>query len=329
MIPPEGQNETRERPRSPDFHAFISHAGEDKVVAGDIADALAELGWTVWLDKRELFAGPSLRQQLDNGLSNSRFGVVLISEIYMDKYWTGAELDAIFGLESGGRSDLIPVLIGISHEALAARSPILAGRFAVSGNITPQEIAVQVSRSMERLLSNSGPWSSVLRRDATDGLVWERPPQFFPESLALTDKYFVEFWAGRDKPVPQEFQSNMETPSLPQLFDSPTSYVGKFVGIVGHQEGEQHLATHHHGLHEYVLRLRSRDEHYQSCIVYVRLAEFSPHAERDVPKSKPAELAVVTGTVIARGAMRDSKGALMSAVYIAAARLYYVPVLVN
>ena len=65
--------------RAPDrigYDAFISHASEDKVsVVKPLATALTRLGYRVWYDEFELRVGDSLRQSIDKGLINSRFGI--------------------------------------------------------------------------------------------------------------------------------------------------------------------------------------------------------------------------------------------------------------
>jgi len=62
------------------WDTFISHASEDKEqVALPLSLALRQRGVRVWLDKFELRIGDSLRQKIDEGLANSRFGVVILS----------------------------------------------------------------------------------------------------------------------------------------------------------------------------------------------------------------------------------------------------------
>jgi hypothetical protein len=54
---------------------FISHASEDKdAVARPLAERLRSLGLTVWYDEFTLSLGDSLRQSIDYGLANSKFG---------------------------------------------------------------------------------------------------------------------------------------------------------------------------------------------------------------------------------------------------------------
>ena len=72
---------------------FISHASEDKEsVAMPLAETLRAAGATVWLDAQELKLGDSLSAKIDDGLSRSRFGVVIISRAFLDKDWPKKEL---------------------------------------------------------------------------------------------------------------------------------------------------------------------------------------------------------------------------------------------
>ncbi len=59
------------------YDIFISHASEDKDdFVRPLAIALIEKGFKVWYDELSLDVGDSLRQSIDKGLKNSRFGLV-------------------------------------------------------------------------------------------------------------------------------------------------------------------------------------------------------------------------------------------------------------
>ena len=63
-----------------EYDVFISHASEDKDdVVRPLANALKKEGLSVWYDEFELKIGDSLRRKIVQGLSNSRFGIVVIS----------------------------------------------------------------------------------------------------------------------------------------------------------------------------------------------------------------------------------------------------------
>ncbi len=76
---------------------FISHASEDKdTVARPLAERLRSLGLRVWYDEFTLSLGDSLRQSIDYGLANSRFGVAVLSPNCLTKNWSKKELDGLY-----------------------------------------------------------------------------------------------------------------------------------------------------------------------------------------------------------------------------------------
>jgi len=62
---------------------FISHASEDKAsIARPLTDALIVAGFSAWFDEYELKIGDSLRGKIDEGLKNSRYGIVILSKSF-------------------------------------------------------------------------------------------------------------------------------------------------------------------------------------------------------------------------------------------------------
>lgn len=96
----------------PEYDVFVSHAWEDKEdFVDEFVDALTKLGIKVWYDKTQIKWGDSMRKRIDEGLKKSRFGVAVLSPYYIadGKYWTKAELDGLFQLESIGGKMLLPI----------------------------------------------------------------------------------------------------------------------------------------------------------------------------------------------------------------------------
>src|SRR6266480_5847307 len=76
------------------WDAFLCHASEDKIeFVEPLAEEMRRLGLEVWYDKFVLKVGDSLLRKVDEGLSGSRFGVVVISPDFFRKNWTREELD--------------------------------------------------------------------------------------------------------------------------------------------------------------------------------------------------------------------------------------------
>lgn len=124
---------------------FISHASEDKeTIAEPLAKALISRGAKVWLDKYAMTVGDSLRQSIDDGLAHSRYGVVILSEIYFKKFWTGKELNGLFAKQEDGEKVILPVWHNISKDTVKQYSPILADMLALkTADFTVDEIADQ------------------------------------------------------------------------------------------------------------------------------------------------------------------------------------------
>jgi len=111
------------------WDVFVSHASEDKItVARPLARMLQHAGLRVWLDESELKLGDSLRAKIDEGLAQSRFGVVILSVAFFAKDWPQRELGALFSR----RDALLPVWHGLTAADVVARSPLLADIVAVS-----------------------------------------------------------------------------------------------------------------------------------------------------------------------------------------------------
>ena len=134
-----------------EYDFFISHAWEDKeTVAKPLADALISKGARVWLDKYAMRVGDSLRQSIDEGLAHSRYGIVVLSEIYFKKFWTGKELNGLFSKQENGKKVILPVWHNVSKDVVKQYSPILADMIALkTADFTVEELADQFIQLIE------------------------------------------------------------------------------------------------------------------------------------------------------------------------------------
>jgi hypothetical protein len=89
---------------------FICHASEDKEsVARPLAEALAQAGLKVWYDEFILTLGDSLRRKIDQGLDQSRYGVVILSPNFLAKQWPQRELDGLTTKEISTGKTILPI----------------------------------------------------------------------------------------------------------------------------------------------------------------------------------------------------------------------------
>ena len=70
------------------YDAFICHASKDKDdFVHPLAEKLKARGLKVWYDEYSLKIGDSLRQSIDKGLANSRYGIAILSPTFFKKNW--------------------------------------------------------------------------------------------------------------------------------------------------------------------------------------------------------------------------------------------------
>lgn len=138
------------QPRTVSFNAlqevhdfFISHASEDKDgFVRELVEALRAKGAKVWYDEFTLQVGDSLRRNIDRGLANSRFGVVVLSEHFFRKEWPNRELDGLVALEVQGHTRILPIWHKVSKDEVAHYSPTLADKVALNTSLkSVEEIA--------------------------------------------------------------------------------------------------------------------------------------------------------------------------------------------
>lgn len=128
-----------------EYDVFVSHATEDKAdFVDDFVRELRARNIKVWYDTSEIKWGESMRKKIDEGLRNSRFGIAILSPSYIaeGKYWTKAELDGLFQLDSVNGKALLPIWHNLTKKQVMDYSPIIAGRKAMTtSTMTAGEIA--------------------------------------------------------------------------------------------------------------------------------------------------------------------------------------------
>lgn len=132
---------------SKQYHVFVSHASEDKEdFVRPFVNALIAEGLSVWYDEFELSIGMSLRRSIDNGLSNSKYGIVVLSEYFFKKEWPQKELDGLFAREVNGDKVILPLWHKISKNEVLTYSPIIADMVALNTtNFTIEELAKEIA----------------------------------------------------------------------------------------------------------------------------------------------------------------------------------------
>jgi TIR domain-containing protein len=98
----------------------------------------------VWYDRFVLRLGDSLRRKIDEGLAQSRYGVVILSPHFFAKEWPQKELDGLVAREDRGVKVILPIWHRIDKDGVLAQSPTLADRVAARTKDGLDEVVRQV-----------------------------------------------------------------------------------------------------------------------------------------------------------------------------------------
>jgi len=144
-----------------EYDFFISHASEDKDVAEPLVQKLEETGARVWYDSIVLTLGDSLRERIDEGLANSRYGIVILSPSFFAKNWPPRELNGLVTREDDGRKVVLPIWHNISADEMRRYSPILADRLAAMTSSGLDSVVGDIVRAAGVTDGRTGPASEV------------------------------------------------------------------------------------------------------------------------------------------------------------------------
>lgn len=181
------------------WDVFISHASEDKAaVARPLAERLQEVGLRVWLDEAQLRVGDSLRAKIDEGLAQSRYGVVILSRAFFEKKWPQRELGALFSRPSA----VLPVWHNLHADDVASLSPMLADIIAASTEDGLDIVATKIVDVTGRRRTPGGAYISRLEirleriSRALEVLESLSNPRTWPQLEVTAPHYIDSGWMG-------------------------------------------------------------------------------------------------------------------------------------
>jgi len=146
------------------WDVFISHASEDKDFVRPLAIALQSLGVSVWYAEFSLRLGDSLSGSIDKGLALSRFGLVVISQHFIKKFWPERELRGLISREIEEGRVILPIWYGVTRQQVVGFSPTLADRVALNTeDLTAQDVAFQVLHEVRHDLYVKHPRAELER----------------------------------------------------------------------------------------------------------------------------------------------------------------------
>jgi hypothetical protein len=163
------------------FDLFICHASEDKDdFVRPLAQALQDEHVEVWFDEFTLTLGDSIRRAIDKGLSQSRFGAVVLSPAFFSKNWPQYELDGLVERElSAGAKVTLPIWHNVTYKDVSSVSPSLADKKAV---LSASGLSQVVSEILRVVRPQGSPL--IIARDLLIEKGWSPP--------VVTDPYWLE-----------------------------------------------------------------------------------------------------------------------------------------
>ncbi len=164
------------------WDVFICHASEDKeAIAKPLVAALVKAGLRVWYDDLTLALGDSLSRAIEQGLSASQFGVVILSPHFFAKKWPQRELNGLVAQEEHRDKVILPVWHGVTHEDVVRFSPSLADKIAVS---TDQGVPAVVDKIL-RVIRPEAPPTEPAEAVITEPIAPQ--PDITPPSVEKTE----------------------------------------------------------------------------------------------------------------------------------------------
>jgi hypothetical protein len=151
---------------------FISYASEDKhEYVHPLVEVLKSLGITYWLDEAEIKWGDKISRKINQGLSDSKYVLVLLTENFINKNWPLTELESAFHHETAsGDVIVLPVLIAPS-DVIFTKLPLLRDKLYLKWEQGAEGIAQQLLRLLAR--NYQSDWVHYHKAEYS-GKVWIR-----------------------------------------------------------------------------------------------------------------------------------------------------------
>ena len=143
------------RHQSPEsWDVFICHASDDKLnVVEPLYGHLDATGVRCWYDRGEILWGDSIVDKINEGLSCSRFVIVVVSPALLGKRWATKEMNAALSQEiESGATRVLPLMVGSDEEVRHMRKQLAIQRDKryVRWSGRPQEIESELRALIHR-----------------------------------------------------------------------------------------------------------------------------------------------------------------------------------
>ena len=130
-------------------------ANKDKIeYVDELKESLDKLKIKIFYDKDSLEWGDNWKQRILDGVKESEFAIIVISENFFDREWTEKELNEFLNRQNrNGQKIILPILHNTTIEQLQAKYPAVADIQALnSKDYSCDEIALQFAGQLIKRL---------------------------------------------------------------------------------------------------------------------------------------------------------------------------------
>jgi hypothetical protein len=129
------------------WDCFISYASNDREnVSSLLANELQANGLRVWFDQFEIKPGMQLLRSINEGLANSKFGIVILSHNFFAKEWTQRELAGLYSLsiQEGDSPFIIPIWYNIGVDEIRKQYPLLCDIVSIPWEVGLENVVLRL-----------------------------------------------------------------------------------------------------------------------------------------------------------------------------------------
>jgi len=133
------------------WDVFISHVSEDKeYIVEPLVRALEQNGISCWYDKNNIGWGDNLTSSISDGLNQSKYVLVVLSQAFISKGWTKAELNSMLNQEiSSKQKKVLPLIVGNETEIIDG-FPFLKDKYYIIWDGYSTNIVNELQKLLEK-----------------------------------------------------------------------------------------------------------------------------------------------------------------------------------
>lgn len=133
------------------YDVFLSHADADKeIFVEKLKKSFDKLGISIFYDKDSIEWGDDWKQKIYDGLSNCKYGVIVVSENFFNREWTEKELKELLSRQSkAGGKLILPIAYEVDLSDIRKKYKKLTDiQFIDASKYSIQDITIQLAKIM-------------------------------------------------------------------------------------------------------------------------------------------------------------------------------------